>query len=215
MSETSKVIRVMLVDDHDMVRRGLAVFLEAFDDLHLVGEAASGEEAIQICRQLKPDVVLMDVIMPEMDGIETTRALLQECPGVRVIALTSFNDEGMVPSALQAGAISFLFKDVSIDDLANAIRAAYNGRSTLSPEATQVLISMAKRPSPPGQNLTRREREILSLMVKGLTNPAIANQLGVSRSTIKTHVSHILTKLEVSNRLEAVSIAIEHKLIPI
>ncbi len=209
----STPIRVILVDDHDMVRRGLAVFLQAFDDLQLVGEAANGTEALHLCAECQPDVVLMDLIMPEMDGVTATRAIRQRHPDIRVIALTSFKDEELVEAALQAGAISYLLKNVSINELAEAIRAAMSGRPILAPEATQALINVATQPPSPGQDLTQREREVLALMVEGLNNPEIAQQLNVSRSTVKTHVSNILSKLGVTSRLEAVRLALQHKLV--
>lgn len=209
----SESIRVMLVDDHDMVRRGLAVFLQAFDDLLLVGEASSGAEALRLCAESRPDVVLMDVVMPGMDGIAATRELRRQYPQAQVIALTSFKDEELVQPVLKAGAISYLFKNVSIDELAEAIRAAKAGRSTLAPEATRALIAAATRPSPPGHDLTQRERDVLALIVEGLNNPDIAERLGVSRSTVKTHVSNILSKLGVTSRIEAVTLALQHKLV--
>jgi len=210
---TDSPIRVFLVDDHAMVRRGLAVMLQAFDDLKLAGEAGTGEEAIRLCAELKPDVALMDLQLPDMTGAEAARAIRQNNPEVKVIALTSFKDEAWVQAALQAGAISYLLKDVSIDELAAAIRAAHAGKSTLAPEAAQALIHAATRPPPPGGDLTDREREVLALLVEGLDNAAIAARLGVSRSTIKTHVSNILSKLGVAGRTEAVALALKHGLV--
>ena len=209
----SPLIRVLLVDDHTMVRRGLATFLKAFDDLLLAGEAATGEAAIQSCGRLMPDVVLMDLVMPGMDGVETTRLIRQQYPAVKVIALTSFNEEGRVQSVLRAGAISYLLKDISADELANAIRAAHAGRSTLSPAAAQALIHTTVKPSALGYDLTAREREVLALMVAGLNNSDIAAELGVSSSTIKSHVSHILAKFGVAGRTEAVALAVRHNVI--
>lgn len=206
----SQSIRVMLVDDHTMVRRGLATFLQVYDDLELVGETASGEAAIQLCERLRPDVILMDLVMPDMDGVAATRAIRQQFPTVEVIALTSFKEEGLVQKALQAGAISYLLKDVSADELAKAIRAAQAGRSTLSPEATQALVNAATQPPPPGDDLTDRERDVLALMIEGLNNTEIAEKLVVSPSTVKSHVSNILAKLDVSSRTEAVAVAVQH-----
>jgi NarL family two-component system response regulator LiaR len=209
----SPPIRVVLVDDHAMLRRGLATFLKVYDDLQLAGEAANGEEAIQLCAQVRPDVVLMDMVMPDMDGVTATRAIRQQVPEVQVIALTSFKDEGLVQDALQAGAIGYLLKDVSADVLAQAIRAAHAGRATLSPEAAQALVQASAQPPTPGQNLTKREREVLALLVEGLNNTQIAERLGVSPSTIKSHVSHILAKLGVASRTEAATLAVRQRLV--
>lgn len=210
---TPPPIRVLLVDDHAMLRRGLATFLKIYDDLILVGEAATGEAAIQLCGRLLPDVVLMDLVMSGMDGLEATRVIHQQFPTVRVIALTSFNEEGLVQNALQAGAISYLLKDVSADELAKAIRAAHAGQSTLSPAAAQALIHTTTQPPALGHDLTERERSVLSLMVTGLNNTEIAAELSVSPSTIKSHVSHILAKFDVTSRTEAVALAVRHHLV--
>jgi NarL family two-component system response regulator LiaR len=155
----------------------------------------------------------MDLIMPGMDGAEATKAIRQGCPEIQVIVLTSFKEEDLVQRALQAGAIGYLLKNVSSDELADAIRAAKAGRPTLAPEAAQALIHASTRPPEPGHDLTEREREVLALMIKGLNNPDIADRLIVSRSTVKFHVSSILSKLGVSSRTEAVSLAIQHHIV--
>jgi NarL family two-component system response regulator LiaR len=209
----SNSIRVMIVDDHAVVRSGLAAFLLASDDLELVGEAGSGEEAIRLCVQVQPDVVLMDLVMPKMDGVATTRAIRERCPQVQIIALTSFKEEELVQGALQAGAISYLLKNVSADELAGAIRAAHAGRSTLAPEAAQALVHAATQPPSPGYDLSAREREVLALMVVGLNNSEIARRLVVSQSTAKFHVSNILSKLGASSRTEAVALAVQYRLV--
>ena len=205
-------IRILLVDDHDMVRRGLAVFLMAFDDFELVGEAGNGQEAFERCAQLQPDVILMDLMMPIVDGVTAIRRIREAYPATQIIALTSFSEEKLVADAMQAGAIGYLFKNATVDELAAAIRAARVGLPTLAPEATRVLIRRAVQPSAPGYDLTDRERAVLRLLVEGRSNPEIADRLSVSRSTVKTHVSHILEKLGVGSRLEAVTLAIRHKL---
>jgi two-component system, NarL family, response regulator LiaR len=196
-----------------MVRRGLATFLRAFDDLQLVGEAADGDEVASWCATTHPDVILMDLKMPGVDGVEATRAVRAGFPSVQVIALTSFHEEGLVQSALQAGAISYLLKNVSAEELAAAIRAAHAGRSILAPEAAQDLIWSTVKGPALGHDLTPREREVLALMVHGLSNTAIAEHLIVSRSTAKAHVSSILAKLDVTSRTEAVVLAVQHHLV--
>jgi NarL family two-component system response regulator LiaR len=211
---SSTPIRVMLVDDHAMVRRGLATFLKVFDDFELAGEAPDGQAAVQLCAKLQPDVVLMDMVMPDMDGATATRLIRQQFPSVQVLALTSFKEENLVQGALQAGAIGYLLKDVTADELARAIRAAHAGRATLSPEAAQALVHAASQPPAPGFDLTERELVVLGLMVEGLNNTQIAARLTVSPSTIKSHVSNILTKLGVASRTEAVTLALRTHILP-
>jgi NarL family two-component system response regulator LiaR len=206
-------IRVLVVDDHPMVRRGLATFLKVYDDLEMAGEAASGQEAIQLCAELQPDVVLMDMVMPDMDGATATRLIRKQSSQVQVLALTSFKEETLVQSALKAGAIGYLLKDVSADDLAQAIRAAHAGRSTLSPEAAQALVHATSQGAETRIDLTDRELEVLSLLVDGLNNTQIAAKLTVSPSTVKSHVSSILAKLRVSSRTEAVTLALRNRLV--
>ena len=209
----SQPISVMIVDDHAMVRKGLATFLKVFDDLQLAGEAESGIAAIKLCGEILPDVVLMDMVMPEMDGAAATRAIREKYPQVQVIALTSFKEGDLIKKALEAGAIAYLLKDVSADDLVRAIRAAHAGRATLSPEAAQALVETANQPPAPGLDLTEREREVLALMVEGLNNTQIAGRLTVSPSTVKSHVSNILAKLFVTSRTEAVTLALRNRIV--
>ena len=163
-----KLIRVMIVDDYTMVRRGLTTFLKAYDDLELAGEAESAEAAITLCAEVMPDVILMDMVLPTMDGATATRVIRKQFPQVQVIALTSFKEGDLIKNALEAGAIGYLLKDVSADDLARAIRAAHSGKATLSPEAAEVLVQAAHQPPPPGLDLTERERDVLALMIEGL-----------------------------------------------
>ena len=210
---SSQPIRVLLVDDHTMVRKGLATILKVFDDLQLVGEAENGAEAIKLCGDVQPDVILMDMVMPDMDGATTTRVIRQQFPQIQIIALTSFKEGNLVKNALEAGAIAYLLKDVSADDLARAIRAAHSGRATLSPEAAQAFVETSNLPPVPGLDLTEREREVLALMVEGLNNVQIAGRLTVSPSTIKSHVSNILAKLGVASRTEAVTLALRNNIV--
>jgi NarL family two-component system response regulator LiaR len=212
MSE-EQPIGVMIVDDHNVVRSGLSAFLMVFDDLEFVGEAGSGEEAVRMCDEAKPDVVLMDLVMPGMDGAQATKAIREKCPDIQVIALTSFKEQELVQGALEAGAIGYLLKNVDADELAGAIRAAHAGRPTLAPEAAQALIQASKKPQSGRYDLTEREREVLELMVEGLTNPEIAERLVVSKSTVKFHVSSILSKLGAASRTEAVAMALQKELV--
>jgi NarL family two-component system response regulator LiaR len=213
MTDT-KLIRVMLVDDHAVVRSGLSTFLMTCDDIELVGEASSGEQALSLCPQVKPDVVLMDLVMSGMDGATTTRLIREKYPEIQVIVLTSFKEEELVQGALQAGAIGYLLKDISAGELANAIRSAYAGKPTLASEATQVLIQGTRRPAVKiGFDLTKREHEVLALMVEGINNNSIADRLVISRSTAKFHVSSILSKLGATSRTEAVAIALQNNLV--
>ena len=206
-------IRVVIVDDHNMVRKGLVVLLHEFDDIEVVAEAGDGEVAISTCVTLKPDVVLMDIIMPHVNGVAATAKIREVCPDTQVVVLTSFSDEEQVQSVLQAGAIGYIMKDVSGNELANAIRRAYAGESPLSPQAAQVLIRATTRPPAIGHDLTEREREILALMIEGLNNRMIGERLIISSSTVKNHVSSILSKMGTASRTQAVALAVEHKIL--
>jgi NarL family two-component system response regulator LiaR len=209
----AKTIKVLLVDDHNVVRSGLAAFLMAFDDLELVGEANNGEEAVRKVKELNPDVVLMDLVMPKMDGAEATEEIMDYDPDLKVIALTSFKEKDLIERVMEAGAIGYLLKNVGADELAEAIRDAEEGKPTLAPEAAQALIQKTRKPKNQVEELTPREKEVLQLMGEGLTNPQIAEELVISNSTVKFHVSSILGKLNVESRTEAVVYALKHDLI--
>jgi NarL family two-component system response regulator LiaR len=206
-------IRVVIVDDHVLVRSGLEVVLGMFDDIELAGQAGDGEEAVRLCRELRPDVVLMDLVMPGLSGVEATRQILASCPGTRVVALTSFTEDDLIGETLRAGAIGYLMKNVSADQLADAVRAAHAGRSTLAPEAADALVRSVSAPPPSVDSLTAREREVLKLMADGLTNADIAERLVIGVATVKTHVSSVIAKLGVSSRTEATAMAIRRGLV--
>ena len=215
MMNRPEPIRVMIVDDQAVVRSGLSAFLDIFDDLELVGEASDGDLSVGVCGKVNPDVVLMDLQMPNMNGADATAAIKSHYPHVQVVALTSFKEEELVQGVLEAGAIGYLLKNISADDLADAIRAAHAGRPTLAPEAAQALIhkTTSSGTAALGDDLTDREREVLALMTQGLNNVQIAEELIVARSTIKYHVSNILSKLHAESRTEAVAIALQNGLV--
>jgi NarL family two-component system response regulator LiaR len=210
----AKPIAVMIVDDHTVVRHGIRFSLLAFDDIDLVGEAESGEEALRVCGEVQPDVILMDMLMPGMDGAATTRAILDRYPRVRVIALTSFQEGSLVEEALQAGAISYMLKDAAIDELADAIRSACAGQSTLAPAAAQALAQAAAHSPEQDFDLTERQLQVLALIVEGLSNAQIAERLTISLPTARFHVSTILSKLGATNRAEAAALAVKYQLLP-
>jgi two-component system, NarL family, response regulator LiaR len=209
-------IRVLIVDDHDMLREGLAAFLQGFPDLEMVGEAASGEEGVRLFEELKPDVILMDLVMPGMDGVKAIKAIHDIQPDIKIIALSSFSEDKLVRSALMAGATSYLLKNVSAERLADAIRTTHSGLPTLSPEVKSLLVDIPRTTSSTSSNLeplTPRELEVLGCLVTGLTNAEIAQQLGISQYTIKGHVSNILGKLAVNSRTEAVAYALRNNIV--
>ncbi len=207
-------IRVLIVDDHEMLRRGLRFFLESFDDLQCVGEAACGSEAIDLCARLHPDVILMDMRLPDLQGDEVTREILDRWPEIKVIVLTAFEEKDLVMRAVQAGAIGYLLKGVSADELARSVREACLGRPTLAGEALEALIQRTRRRARRRDYaLTPREEEVLSLLTEGLSNAEIATRLRISVATVKFHVGDIFAKLGVSNRTEAAVLALEEGLI--
>jgi NarL family two-component system response regulator LiaR len=215
IEQMTQLIRVMIVDDHDMIRRGLSMFLSGFDDLVLVGEASNAQEAIRVCNEVQPHVVLMDMFLPNMDGVTLTRTIRAQHPDVQVVILTSSKNDELVQAALQAGAIGYMLKNISVIEMAETIRAAYAGKPSLAPEVTQALINLTIRShhSAPNYNLTERELIVLNLMAKGLSNQEIADQIYVSRATVKVYVSTILSKLGVQNRIEAVRLALQESLV--
>jgi two-component system, NarL family, response regulator LiaR len=195
-------ISVLITDDHGVVRQGLRMFLSRDPDLVVVGEASNGQEALQLARQLKPDVVLMDLLMPVMDGIEATEAIRTELPEVEVIALTSVIEDASVTGAVRAGAIGYLLKDTDADELRRAIKAAARGQVHLAPQAAARLMREVRTPESP-ENLTERETEVLKLLARGRANRQIATSLFISEKTVKAHVSRILMKLGVRSRTQA------------
>lgn len=212
-----ETITVMLIDDHRVVRQGLRDFLELQGDIEVVGEAGSGEEGVQLARELLPDVVLMDLVMPGIDGVETTRRVKAASPSTKVIVLTSFVDDNKVFPAIKAGAISYLLKDISPEDLAHAIRAAQRNEAVLHPEVAAKLMQEFSTPRPaeaPVDQLTPREMEVLRLIAKGKSNKEIADTLIVSEKTIKTHVSNILSKLHLADRTQVAIYALRQRLVP-
>lgn len=206
-------IRVVVVDDHELVRSGVEMSLELHPDLVLVAQAATGEAAIAVCEETQPDVVLMDLVLPGMDGAEATAEIVRRVPHAKVLALTTFSDPDLIERAVKAGATGYVLKNVSADELAKAIRQTYAGITTLAPEVAEVLMQALTAPPTPGTLLTDRELEVLALLAHGLTNAEIADRLVLALSTVKTHVSSILTKLGASGRAEAVAIAVRDRLI--
>jgi len=213
----NEVITVMIVDDHEMVRQGAAGYLEAQEDIHVIAEAASGEEALTMAKELVPDVVLMDLVMPGLDGVEATRRLKDYSPRTQIIILTSFHEDEHIFPALQAGAISYLLKDVKAAELVEAIRRAASGEATLHPRVAERVIQEFRVRDPDRQrlftDLTEREMEVLKLIAGGYSNQKIADQLVISVGTVKGHVSNILSKLHLADRTQAAVYAWQEGLI--
>lgn len=212
MTEKNK-IKVLIVDDHPLVRYGIKTLFETYDDVTLIGEAENGREAIEMCEKCNPDIVLMDMVMPVLDGVEATAQLIKRWPEIKIIVLTSFDDKDLIRKSLKAGAVSYIQKNVSGTKLIKTIKDAYHGMFTLSSNATRVLLSELRETSNENIRLTEREKEILFFIVEGLANKEIAKKLFLSNSTVQFHVSNILSKLGVSKRTEAVYIALKHKLV--
>jgi NarL family two-component system response regulator LiaR len=212
MSNT-KNIEVITVDDHPMVRHGIKTMLLTFDDISVIGEAGNGLETLALFKEIQPDVILMDIVMPGMNGVETTRAVLELYPQVKIIVLTSFPDQDLVQEMLAAGAIGYLLKDAPIDVLGDAIRSAYAGHSTLAPEATQALLQANAKPPKLGDDLTARERDVISLIVEGLSNDEIADRLYISVNTVRKHVSACMSKLGAKNRAQTAALAVKHQIV--
>jgi NarL family two-component system response regulator LiaR len=209
----AQTIRVLIADDHEIIRTGLVYSLRAFHDLELVGEADSGQEALRLCSETQPDVVLLDMRMPGMDGVQTAQAIRDEHPQVQVLALTSFYDKQLVRQAMQAKAAGYLVKGIAASELAEAIRVAHAGQTILSPEAAEALFPPDEPRPAVGHDLTPREREVLALLARGLSNAEIAQRLTITVSTAKHHVRAILSKLGTPNRAGAVATALPHGLI--
>lgn len=208
-------IRVLLVDDHGVVRRGLRGYLELLDDIEVIGEAENGLEGVELSAELVPDVILMDIVMPQLDGIGAIGRIKAAQPDVQVVALTSFIEEEKVIAALEAGASGFILKDAEADDVAAAIRAAHNDEVHLDPAAARILAKgMRTRSSaPPVEPLTDRELEVLALVGRGRSNKEIATDLGITERTARTHVSNILGKLGLASRTQAALYAVDRKLV--
>ncbi len=210
-----KKIRILVVDDHSVVRQGLRMFLLVQPDMELVGEAQNGREAVALVETLAPDVVLMDLLMPQMNGIEATSAIKAAHPEIQVLILTTFLEDARVAEAIQAGAVGFLLKEVEIDELVRAVRGAARGEPQLHPDAARMLMGLATRPKPapePPVLLTERERDVIALLAEGQSNKQIARELSISETTVKGHVANILGKLELADRTQAAVYAVRNGL---
>jgi NarL family two-component system response regulator LiaR len=210
---TDHKIKVLIIDDHDMVRKSLTILLQSYEDFEVVGDIDNAQMGLTLCRKFQPDVVLMDILMPGIDGIKATRMIHETWPSMQIIALTSTADEDVIHDVVQAGAISYLLKNGSIDELADAVRAAYHRQPTLSTQAIQALISTTQHPTSVGNDLTKRQKEVLELMVEGLNNRQIAKNLVISNSTVKNHICSIYSKLNTANRTQTVAFAIKHHIL--
>jgi DNA-binding NarL/FixJ family response regulator len=209
-------IRILIADDHHVVRRGLVFFLKTQKGLDIIGEAANGKEAVELAKSLKPDMILMDLVMPEMDGIEATRMIKQTCPQIKIMMLTSFSDQDHVIPALEAGASGFQLKDIQPDELVLSIKKVMSGENQLHPQATSQLLANLSNKNHANKNqieyLTKREMDVLKEIAKGKSNKEIAAALFITEKTVKTHVSNLLAKLELADRTQAALYAVKHKL---
>ncbi|WP_242309989.1 response regulator transcription factor [Bacillus cereus group sp. BfR-BA-01524] len=208
------MIKVLLVDDHEMVRMGVSAYLSTQPDIEVVGEAENGKKGSELALQLRPDIILMDLVMDEMDGVEATRAIIQEWPEAKIVVVTSFLDDEKLYPVIEAGATSYLLKTSRASDIADAVRATYGGETVLEPKVTGKMMSRMrqKKEQPLHDDLTEREFEILLLIAEGKSNQEIADELFIALKTVKTHVSNILNKLNVSDRTQAVIYAFRHQL---
>jgi two-component system, NarL family, response regulator LiaR len=209
----NQTIRVMIVDDHTITRDGIKTLFLLYDDLVFAGEAGNGRDAIEVSKKIKPDVILMDLELPILDGCAATRQIKAINPEVKIIALTSFFDKRMVKDAIKAGACGYIIKNVSPDQLAQYIRDAFSGKTSLSPEATNAIIEEIKEPSGQGHDLTGQEIKILRMLSQGYSNKIISKELFISHNTVKFHISNLLVKLKASTRAEAAAIAVKNNLI--
>jgi NarL family two-component system response regulator LiaR len=209
----TEIIRVILIDDHIRIHEAISALLEAVEDIDLVAQGSNGLEAVQLCEQHHPDVVLMDIVMPRMNGIEATKQILEKQPNIRILALSSFQDRDSVRAMLENGAVGYILKDETGSDLEDAIRLAYKGKAVLSPEITDVLLKPPPQATQTSHNLTARELEILRLMAQGMNNQEIAFSLTISYSTVRFHTTNIISKLGVKSRAEATAIAVRDGLI--
>lgn len=211
------MIKVLLIDDHEMVRIGVSAYLSSLADIEVVGEAGTGEEGVALALSLRPDIILMDLVMPGMDGIEATKRLIAKWPNAKIIIVTSFIDDEKVYPALEAGAISYMLKTSKASEIAESIRDTFNGQTVLEPQVTDKLMAKLRKPNihELHEELTSREKEILLLMAKGKSNQEIADELFIAIKTVKTHVSNILGKLQVQDRTQAVIYAFRHHLVEV
>ncbi|MED0686196.1 response regulator transcription factor [Anoxybacillus ayderensis] len=207
------MIKVLLVDDHEMVRLGVSAYLSAQPDMEVVGEAESGEKGVELALQLRPDIILMDLVMEPMDGIEATKQIISAWPEAKIMIVTSFLDDDKVYPAIEAGAVSYMLKTSKASEIANAIRATFHGQSVFEPEVTGKMMNNMRKQSLPHEKLTSREMEVLLLIAQGKTNQEIAEELFISLKTVKVHVSNILAKLDVQDRTQAVIYAFKHGLV--